>query len=101
MSLDARTAVRTVAFAADGQRLATAGDDHVVRLWDSRTGQSLAELTGHTDKVSDVAFSPDGHRLASAGSDEALRLWNTDAIGGLPVLRGHGGGLPPATTKTV
>ena len=51
-----------VAFSPDGRRLASAGDDGTVRLWDPATGAELATLTGHTGRVTAVAFSPDGRR---------------------------------------
>ena len=55
-----------VAFSPDGTRLASAGTDGTVRLWDPASGQLTATLEGHADGVSAVAFSPDSHRLASA-----------------------------------
>lgn len=32
----------------------------VVRLWDSRSGQRIAKLTGHTDNIRALVFSDDG-----------------------------------------
>ena len=56
-----------MAFSPDGKRLASAGQDETVKVWDAGTGQEILTLKGHTEHVTSVAFSPDGKRLASAG----------------------------------
>ena len=82
-------AVAGVAFHPDGRRLATAGTDRTVRLWDSVTGQEIRSLLGHTDQVLCVAFSPDGQKLASSGSDQTVRLWDPQTGQANLILRGH------------
>jgi WD40 repeat protein len=80
--------VNGVAYSPDGARLASAGDDHAVHLWDAATGAELRVLKGHTDDVLCVAFSPDGSQLASGSRDGTVRVWAL--TGGEPrVLRGH------------
>jgi dipeptidyl aminopeptidase/acylaminoacyl peptidase len=78
-----------VAFSVDGQRLASAGGDHVVKVWNAVSGQELHSLNGHTGGVLSVAFSPDGRRLASASDDQTIKVW--DAVLGqeLRMLKGH------------
>src|SRR5205085_2823798 len=61
--------VNGVAFSPDSRRLASAGEDKAVRVWDAATGQELLVLRGHTAGVASVAFSPSGDRIASAGAD--------------------------------
>lgn len=64
-------------------RLATAGGDNCVRLWQlqhSTTGEVpnvtyLATLARHTQAVNVVRFSPKGEILASAGDDGNVLLW--------------------------
>ena len=62
----------------DGRLLATAGDDHLVRVWNVEDGQLLHRLKGHTDWVRSIDYSPDGQLLASAGSDRQINLWEAE-----------------------
>src|SRR5205814_936971 len=82
-------AVRTVAFAADGRWLASAGDDAVVRVWDPGTGRELHALAGHTAPVTSLVSGPGGRWLASGSADGVLRLWDPGAGRELRVLQGH------------
>jgi WD40 repeat protein len=81
--------------------LATAGEDHTVKLWNIHpTGpqaaggqwmirQPVFTLRGHTEPVWGVAFSRDGQRLASVSSNEdqtagEVKLW--DVVSGQELL---------------
>jgi predicted NACHT family NTPase len=66
-----------VAFHPDGTRLATAGGDRAVWLWDLARGEEVARLRGHTSCVRSLAFSPKGETLASGSDDGTVRLWDT------------------------
>src|SRR6059058_4176417 len=63
-----------------GQWLATAGDDHHVRVWSLLDGKLVHKLAGHTDWVRTIDYSPDGRILASAGNDRRIIFW--DALSG-------------------
>src|SRR5262245_33029598 len=62
-------AIKHLAFDAAGKRLASAGADKSVRIWDVATGQLLRLYTGHSDEVKAVTFSPDGTIVASGSAD--------------------------------
>jgi WD40 repeat protein len=69
--------VFAVAFHPDGTRLATAGREGAVWLWDLARGEAVARLPGHKNYVWSLAFSPDGATLASGSGDSTVRLWDT------------------------
>jgi WD40 repeat protein/serine/threonine protein kinase len=92
-------AVRLVVFSRDGKRLASASEDHTVKVWDlpppaERSGltkplEAVATLSGHTAAVRSVAFRPDGKVVVSGSADRTVRVW--DVAGGTELhrLTGH------------
>jgi WD40 repeat protein/serine/threonine protein kinase len=70
------TEVNGVAFSKDGERLASAGGDGTVKIWNSRTGAVVQTFKAHTDSTVSVAFHPDGQHLASAGADRKVKVWD-------------------------
>jgi WD40 repeat protein len=79
----------SVAFSPDGSRIAAAGDDRTVKLWDTATGTEVLTLRGHEEPVSRLAFSPDGRRIASASADRTVKLWDAATGQEIFTLRDH------------
>ena len=67
--------INAVVFSPDDTRIATAGEDGTVKIWDTTTGQTVFVLRGHSASVLSVAFSPDGEKLASGSVDATVRIW--------------------------
>ncbi|KZV74065.1 WD40 repeat-like protein, partial [Peniophora sp. CONT] len=58
-----------------GNRIASAGADGLVKLWDARGEECLSTLDGHEDKVWALASTRDGGQLVSGGADGVMNLW--------------------------
>ena len=67
--------VRSVAFAPDGETLASGSTDRTIKLWRVLDGALLRTLTGHTGPVKSVAYSADAQTLASGSRDDTIKLW--------------------------
>ncbi len=63
--------VSSVAMSRDGRWMAAAGDDHIVRVYDTQRLAQVQRLAEHRDWVRGVAFSPAGDRLVTVGGDHA------------------------------
>ncbi|HUR06953.1 MAG TPA: WD40 repeat domain-containing protein [Nonomuraea sp.] len=75
---------RAIALGTAGGReiVATGGDDLVIRVWDTGTGQQLHAAAGHDGPV--LALAATGGLIYTGGADGVLRVW--DAAGSLGEL---------------
>ena len=92
--------VTSVAWARDGDRLATGSADGRIRVQPREALDEAARvlvLTGHTGPVWAITFSPDGAMIASGSADGQVRIWNASDGGLVSVLDAHKGGVYAAS----
>ncbi|XVV15953.1 hypothetical protein ACQP2X_16855 [Actinoplanes sp. CA-131856] len=93
-----------IAWSPDGRTLATGTDtnDGQIYLWDSVTGDRIAEVRGNSNQRGPLAFTPDGERLLAGLNDWTVGVWQIEpgaAIRSLcaisvPVNRVNGRAVP-------
>ncbi len=69
-------------FPPGGHRLATGSMDRTIMIWDTTSGEEVAELRGggrwRGSPIQCICLSPDGSRIAAGCSvDNKIRIWDT------------------------
>lgn len=81
--------IREAYFSKNGRRLLTRMQgDSIVRVWDTKTGTNLFNLTDDAEDVRAVLFAEEGESVFSAGDSGVIRWW--DASGKLKKEFVHG-----------
>ncbi|XP_061537109.1 protein Atg16l2-like isoform X2 [Phycodurus eques] len=83
--------VNAAAFCSSSARLASAGTDRVVKVWEVQAGalRHQTTLDGSTEGLTCVQFDPTGHRILAGSYDKSALLWRLDRPVAKLTLTGH------------
>ncbi|KAJ2821224.1 hypothetical protein IWW50_004728 [Coemansia erecta] len=76
-------------FQCDGSLVGTAGLDGIGRVWDLRSGRSIAELEGHAKEIYGLDWSPNGYQLATGSADNTVRIFDLRKIASVHQIPAH------------
>lgn len=77
------------AFDGAGERVACAGADRSVFVFDVAQKRKLLEIQDHADWVMAVAWSPDGKKLVTAARDKTCKVFDATSGEALVTFNGH------------
>src|SRR5262249_38100573 len=65
------------------------GSDHLLRVHDAQSTQTLLTLDGHDGRITEVAYRPDGRQIVSCALDRTLIVWDATTGKRAARLVGH------------
>lgn len=66
--------INCIKYSPDDKYIATAGNDGIIKLWESNTGLLVRNFAGHKGAVSSFVITPDGKKIISAGKTRILYI---------------------------
>lgn len=70
--------IRAVRFSPANKYLAAAGDARIIALYDTQSGEQIANLTGHGSWIMSVDWNWSGEYLLSGGYDGKAKVWSLE-----------------------
>lgn len=61
-------------------QVATAGGDGLVKIWDASTGEAVATLDNHSDRIWALTVHPETNALISGGGDSTITFWKDTTV---------------------
>jgi len=79
--------LQAISFFPNGDKIASAGTDGLIRIWKVPDGTSIAILQGHEGTVASLSVSARGNVMASGGQDGTVRMWDLQGLKELQRLK--------------
>ena len=76
-------------FSPNDRFLAIPFNDTAIRIYDTKTGDTIKTINAHTDVINSLSFSPDGKHIVSASNDKTIKIWDVANGVLLQTLEGH------------
>ncbi|KAF2720774.1 WD40 repeat-like protein [Polychaeton citri CBS 116435] len=70
--------VRAVRFSPANRYLAAAGDSRIIALYDTKSGEQIANLTGHSSWIMGLDWNWSGEFLLSGAYDGKAKVWSVE-----------------------
>lgn len=70
--------VRSVKFSPANKYLAAAGDARIIALYDTQSGEQVANFTGHGSWIMSLDWNWSGELLLSGGYDGKVKVWSIE-----------------------
>lgn len=68
--------IQSVAFSPNNKKIATAGNQGLLKLWDTK-GNLLDQIPTQQTRITRLVFSPNSNIIATIGQNGTLNLWDT------------------------
>eukprot|EP00163_Fabomonas_tropica_P008078 TRINITY_DN176_c0_g1_i8.p1 TRINITY_DN176_c0_g1~~TRINITY_DN176_c0_g1_i8.p1 ORF type:complete len:450 (+),score=66.68 TRINITY_DN176_c0_g1_i8:892-2241(+) len=80
-----RKAVSFLDWSPNDEFIITCGNDHHAKVWDTKTGMCVRDISRHKDTVTTAAWLPSSREFVTASLDRNIYLWDMDKLDDEPV----------------
>lgn len=85
--------INSIAVSPNDQLIASASQDKLIKLWDSKELQLLNTFKGHKRGIWSIEFSTIDKCLVSSSSDKTIKIWSLNDYSCLKTFEGHTGSV--------